>query len=395
MLETEKVRLSDWYKQVREVTKQLDRTNVKIISAMWKSGPRNLLEVSRRTRIPFTSVYHRVAKLEAKSERIAYLVPQISKIGLMRAVVLVTAEPGAEERVTAALKIPNMWCSVTRCEGMFTHHSIQAIPVKALKDFKAYMKRLHALKLVTEYKIILTGEYIPNFPNLTYYNADSNQWTFEWGDWFKEMRKKPKSRLDDPEDYSLLVGKKDLLIVNELEKNARISFADLAPLLGISLQGVKYHYDKKLVPAGIVKHFGFHIVAFPLEVSAHHEVLLKFRNEAAMNKFYSSIGSLFFVIGVAKVLRQNALIVRTYILQSQLQNMFTFLSRMATEGYLESYSTVRLDLTTKEKRPVSYDLFDEEKGWQFDLKKPVSELRHLARMARVRQRNVVPRAGVS
>lgn len=69
-----------------------------------------------------------------------------------------------------------------------------------------------------------------------------------------------------------------MLIVKELEKNGRKSFAELAPLLGISLQGVKYHYDKKLVPTGIVNYFGFDVLPYPETVSAYHEILLKFRN---------------------------------------------------------------------------------------------------------------------
>jgi len=59
-----------------------------------------------------------------------------------------------------------------------------------------------------------------------------------------------------------------MLIVRELEKDGRKSFAELAPLLGISLQGVKYHYDKKLIPTAIVKYFGFDILPYPEEVAA-------------------------------------------------------------------------------------------------------------------------------
>ncbi|HUK28815.1 MAG TPA: hypothetical protein VLV31_10355, partial [Candidatus Acidoferrales bacterium] len=104
LLATEKVRLADWHKGIREIIKQLDDTNVKILTAMWKYGPRNLLEVSRRTGIPFTSVYHRVAKLERKSKRAATLSPQIAQLGMIRVVVLATATPGAEDKVTMALK---------------------------------------------------------------------------------------------------------------------------------------------------------------------------------------------------------------------------------------------------------------------------------------------------
>ncbi len=385
-LETKRVRLLDRHKVIKEIIKRLDRTNVNILSAMWKFGPRNLLEVSRRTGIPFTSVYHRVAKLEAKSDRIAVLIPQLSKIGLMRIVLLVNAKPGSEERTTVALKIPNFWHSLNRCEGAFTHLSIQLVPVRFMKHFRAYMKRLSELGLITEYKMIHTGQYIPNFPNFRYYKPVSNEWAFDWPRWFTALRKKPTKTIADPESYVTLVDKKDILIVKELEKNARRSFADMAPVLGISLQGVKYHYDKKLVPTGIVKYFGFEVRPYPEEVAAHHEILLKFAYNLAMNRFFSLVDDLFFVMGVAKVLRQSSLMVRTYTLENQVSSLFAFLSQMAKEGILESYSSVRQDFAGREVQTISYELFDDKKGWMFDLEKCLSELSKLARVTTVRQR---------
>jgi len=395
MLHTGIERMADWHKRVREIAKQLDRTNIRIISAMWKLGPRNLLEVSRRTGIPFTSVYHRVAKLEEKSKRLVYLTPQLSKLGMMRVVVLVTASPGSEERVTAALKIPNLWRSINPCEGTFTHLSIQAIPVKFLRQFKTYVRRLSEIGLIRQSRVILTGEYIPNFPNFRYYDAASNKWTFQWERWLAALKKKPSRTIDDPEGYDMLVSKKDLLIVKELEKNARLSFADLAPLLGISLQGVKYHYDKKLIANGIVKYFTYDILPYPEEVSASHEILLEFTSNLAMKRFFHLIDDLFFVLGVAKVLNRNALLVRTFTLQTQLSNMFAFFSRMARKGALESYSAVRQDFNGRERQTVSYELFDDKMGWQFDLKKCLYELSRSVRAAQVHQKHMVPRAGVS
>lgn len=378
MLRTETVRLVDQYKGIREIAKQLDPTNIKILTAMWKFGPRNLLEVSRRTGIPFTTVYHRVAKLEARSRRIASMIPQISRLGMIRLVVLVTARPGYEERTTTALKISNFWWSMNPCEGAFTHQSVHAIPAKFLKEFRRYVRHLSDRGLITQFRIIPTGEYFPNFPDFGYYNPTAREWTFEWSRWLRALgRGAPCKRIDDPEGYPILVDKKDVLIVKELEKNARKSFADLAPMLGISLQGVKYHYDKKLLASGIVRHFQFDVVPYPMEISAYHEVMLEFASNRAMNRFFSLLSELFFIVGVAKVLRRNALIARTYIPQSQLSSMLAFFSQMAEAGILESYSLVRLDLARRQMQTISYELFDDEKGWTFDLKRCLSELTRL------------------
>lgn len=389
MLETETVSLTEYlmpHKGIREIIKQLDATNIKILSAMWKLGPRNLLEVSRQTGIPFTSVYHRVAKIESKSNRVAVLIPEHSKLGLVRTVLLVHASPGSEGKVTDALKLPNLWRSVNRCEGTFTHLSVQHIPVRLMKQFRTYLRQLAELGLITEYKLIPTGQYIPNFPDFKFYNSVSNQWTFDWRGWFAALKNKPSKTIEDPASYAILADKKDLFIVKELEKNARISFADLAPLLGMSLQGVKYHYDKRLVPTEIVKYFGFDVWPYPEEVSAYHEILLKFTSDQAMNSFFTLVDELFFVLGVSKLLHENALMVRTYMLQNQVSNLFAFISQMAREGFLESYSSVRHDFVARESQTISYELFDDEKGWTFDLENCLSELSKLAKPATVTQK---------
>ncbi len=387
MLETEKVPLSEWHRGLREIIKQLDQTNIRILSAMWKFGPRNLLEISRRTGIPFTSVYHRVKKLESKSKHIAILIPSESKLGLMRSIVLVTAKSGAEERVTEALKIPNLWRSVNRCEGAFTHFSVQLIPVDFLRQFRIYIKQLVKLNLVTDSKVIFTGEYVPNFPNFKYYNPALNEWTFPWKNWLGALKKKPTRTLEDPKDYRNVADKSDMLIIKELGHNARRTFADLAPKLGITLQGVKYHYDRRLVPSGIVKYFGFDVWPYPEEVSAYHEILLEFTSSLAMNRFYSLLRELFFVLGAAKVLRQNSLLVRTYMLQRQVSSMFSFFSKLTQRGYIKSYSAVRQDFTERASQTISYELFDEKKGWTFNIDKCLRQLSNLSQTHHVRLPN--------
>jgi hypothetical protein len=134
-----------------------------------------------------------------------------------------------------------------------------------------------------------------------------------------------------------------------------------------------------LVPNGIVDKFAFDVYPYPIEVSAYHEVMLEFTNVRNVNKFYSLIGELFFVLGVSKVLRKNSLLVRTCILQSQLLNMFAFFSEMAKSGIIESYSAVRLNIEGRITQTISYELFDDVKGWTFDLKHLMADVRKLAR----------------
>ena len=377
MMQTGIVELPSYFKGIGEIEKQLDRTNIKILTAMWKYGPRNLLEVSRRTGLPFTSVYHRVAKLEAKSGRIVYLLPETSKLGLIRIVVLVASKPGLEDAVKTALKIPKFWRIINKCEGTFTYLSSHAVPVQLLNDFKEYIQTLEDVGLITQFKLILTGDSVPTFPNFEYYNPDLMQWTFPWGAWFAQIKdREPELEIHDPEEYTNLADEKDMMIIDQLEENARRRLSDLgkAPFMNSSVQVVKYHWDERLVPAGLIDCFAFDVYPYPAEVCSYHQVMLEFTNPAAMNKFFSVARDLFFILTVEKILKSNALLALTYISNSQLASMFTFFSELTTSGILRSFSAVRLDFSGRDTQSIPSELFTDQKGWVADFRKYTAEL---------------------
>ncbi len=376
-MQTGILELPSYFKGIGEIEKHLDKTNIKILTAMWKYGPRNLLEVSRRTGLPFTSVYHRVAKLEAKSGRIVYLLPEVSKLGLIRIVVLVASKPGLEDTVKTALKIPKLWRVINKCEGTFTYLSSHAVPLGMLSDFKEYVQTLQDVGLITQFRLILTGDSVPTFPNFRYYNPDLKQWTFPWGTWLAQITDfEPELEIHDPEDYANLADKKDMVIIEQLEANARTRLSDLGkdPFMNSSLQVVKYHWDKRLAPAGLVRCFAFDVYPYPVEVCSYHQVMLEFTSPSAMNKFFSVAQDLFFILTVEKVLKSNALLALTYISNSQLSSMFTFFSELTTSGIISSFSAVRLDFAGRDTQTISSELFTDQKGWVADFRKCTAEL---------------------
>jgi DNA-binding Lrp family transcriptional regulator len=377
LLNTELVEFDDFYTRVFEAAKMLDSLNTRILSEMGVLGPRNLLEVSRRSKIPFTTVYHRVGKLEKRIGRIAWLLPTYSKLGLARLVVIAKARLGAEEQLTRALKLPNYWSSVTRCEGGFTHHSIQCVPIEHLARFNGYLKQLSHLGLVHSFEIIRVGDMLPLNLDFRCYDTAKRIWRFPWNEWYEKLlRLKAAKKIEDPEGYTRLADKHDMFIVKELQKNARTRFSRLAPLLGMTLPGVKYHYDR-MVARGVCKHFAIDVFPFPIEISAVYDVLLEFPSRERMNRLFSIVNDLFFFIDVTKVVGKNSLVLRAYIPEMQVSNMFQFLSELARRKMLVSYSALRLRFETRASQTISYELFDEKKGWIFDYGKYTAELKKI------------------
>ena len=377
MLKTELVRFDDYYKRASEASKMLDSLNTRILGCMATVGPRNLLEISRCTGIPFTTVYHRVAKLERRIGRVAFLVPNHSKLGLTCLMVIAKARPGLEEQLTKALKLPNYWWSVTRCEGGFTHHSIHCVPVEHLTRFDSYLKQLSRKGLVDNLQVVRIGDTLPLNTDFQYYNTADRTWRFAWDKWLEKLiRLNVVKRIDDPTKYARVADQHDLFIIKELQKNGRTTLAKLAAMMSMTLPGVKYHYDK-LLARDACKRFKIEVFPFPIELSAVYEIMLDFPSRDHMNRFFSIASNLFFFLRVAKVIGKNSLVLRAYIPEMQVSSMFQFLSELTGRKMLASYSALRLRFEIRESQTISYELFDEKKGWMFDYEKYTAELKKI------------------
>jgi DNA-binding Lrp family transcriptional regulator len=328
--------------------------------------------------MPFTSVYHRISRIESKAQEIALLIPAVAKLGMVRVTILVAASPGREDEVSRAIKNLNLWRATGSCEGTFTHISTQIVPVKYLKEFRTYIQQLRDSNLITSFNITYTGDFVPNFPDFASYDPANSEWRFDWEEWFASLTWiSDFVAFDDPADYTLAVDKKDLLIIKELEKDVRKSFTDIARVAGITAQTVKSRYET-LVAMGIANRFHMRIFPYPIEVAAYHQVMLEFNSKEELDKFVSIVPKLFFVVGIAKVLRRNSLILETQILDSQSQKMFSFFSHMARAGSLQTYSAVRMNWMSRKTQSISDELFDDENGWVVDFAKCSSDLQKVA-----------------
>jgi hypothetical protein len=156
-----------------------------------------------------------------------------------------------------------------------------------------------------------------------------------------------------------------------------MNFTDIAKRINASPQAVKYHYDNRLVPSGAVGQFQFDVVPYPVELSAYHEFMLEFADSTAMNRFFSLAERLFFVVHVSKALRKTTLIVRTLMINSQVERMFAFFSEMVNVGVLTSYSAVRLNMSSRLQQTISCELFDDGEGWKWDVYNVLLELNRL------------------
>jgi len=362
----------------------LDEANIRIISLMHKLGPRNLLEVARAAGLPPTTVYDRARKLEERFRALASANLDHSKLGLRKCITLVESNPGMEDHVTEALAVPNYWKTITRCEGGFTHYGLHAIPEGRSQEFEKYVAEIENSGLIRKHETIWVTDYHYVFPNFRLYDPENRSWSFEWHRWSDcvKERKTPKA-IRDPSGYSNKADRIDMLILTDLEINARAKFSDISKLIGITLQAVKHRYDKRIVPRGLIKEFVMNVFPYPPEFSDLYEVLLAFEDEESMNSFFAVSEEMFPIQRTVKVLDEKKLSVRAYCPRSETEHLFSMLSDLARSDLVADYSAVRLRPETQTWQTVSAELFEDKTGWKYESSQHFAALGTIVQNAKV------------
>jgi DNA-binding Lrp family transcriptional regulator len=239
--------------------------------------------------------------------------------------------------------------------------------------------------LVRKCETVWVSDYHYAFPNFRLYDPVNCTWTFEWDKWIDSVKKKdhPKA-IHDPSDYFVEADKADLLILTELELNARARFSEISKAMGITLQAVKHRYDKRILPRGLIRDFIINLAVHPPELADMYEVLLSFEDGESMNSFFGASEEMFPILRTVKVLGETKLGIRTYSPHNETGELFGMLSKLARSGLVCDYSAVRIRPETQARQSISAELFEDKLGWKYDLSRDLATLDASVEHAKVR-----------
>jgi len=371
------VTATEHFERIHRIISVLDEENLKIINTMKKYGPRNLQQVSRKSGVPYPTVYTRVNRLANQKLLYTYAYPNFSKIGLARAIVLLTPSPGRELLAREALKIPGYWLSIVRCSGECNgYYSLHAIPADNRPDFEQYLDQLIPSGLANSYRIFWLGEYNA-VASFEYFDLKKRVWKFPWTSWLKlflEEKKREKPEEQDSRKDSF--DKNDLLILKELMKDARKKLSEFARLIGVTLPAAKYRFDN-IVRKGLIKDYIINVLPYSPVISELMEVRLDFKSESLLAAKEKLLQGLPFVMSYSKIRGANSITTRIYLPRSELSNLLTLLSTLVRRDILDRFSYLTLDPMTIENQTFSYEYYDDESGWSYDNRQYVDSLRKL------------------
>ncbi|HZY95074.1 MAG TPA: winged helix-turn-helix transcriptional regulator [Candidatus Bathyarchaeia archaeon] len=360
----------DYFHRLHRTLSVLDDENIKIIRTMKAQGPRNLQKIARASKIPYTTVYSRVTKLQSEGLLNTCIHPNFSKIGLSHGILFLTLFPGKEILAREALRVPGYWLKILRCIGEHNGYFVQvAVPSAHTRDYEEFLDQLVVRGVIRSFRVSWLGESRSPLPNFDFYNTKTKTWKFDWKGWlglFKNQKKRSVLKLAEPS--SVNYDKRDLIILKELGKDARTTLVSLAKMLSISLPAAKYRFEG-LMNKGLIEDYVISVLPYAPEVSDLSELRLDLRDEAALKRAEEALTKIPFVLRYAVVKGLNSITVRVYLPCIELNNLFAFLSQLVNEAILTSYSYSQLDFMTLQSSTFGYKDYNDGSGWFYDNRK--------------------------
>ena len=357
---------AEYFERINRFVSFLDPGNVKIATAMKKYGLRNLQLIADKTKIPRPTVHARVSKLEREGLLRTWIHPNYAKLGLVRAMVLLTTRPGRELLVPEALRIPGYWLRLIRCIGECNgYYSTHAIPSGKRWDFEQYLEKIVASGIATKCRILWLGEAMSPLPDFSYYDATKKTWTFDWPKWLQELAAKPLHTQRKETQLGGGFDKKDLIILKELVKDGRTKLTRLAQLLDMTVPAVKYRFDN-LARSGFIREYVIDMLPFAPEISDLYEMVLDFKTREGLGHGERVLSALPIVRTLSRVEGSHSLAVRMYLPRTEMNNLLTMLSALSRTGVLAGFTYVMLDPMTIRTQTFSYEFYEDNAGWQYD-----------------------------
>jgi len=256
-----------------------------------------------------------------------------------------------------------------------------AFPTNYKKELEKYFHEASKTQIFSRYNFywITNSHFVP--PDFSWYDFKKKEWQFNWRKWLDEILNAP---VDLPEvlkeeNSRIMVDKKDLILIKELEKNAMINFKKLAETLKITPQSVGARYQNHIIQRKLVIEYIVDIYPFPAQFSDLYNFIIDFKSEKALAKFVNASDGKPFIVSYAKIMGRNSLIVNIYILKEEFPNLIKSLNQLYRAGLINSLFYVTLDPTSYRRQTISYEFFNDGK-WSYDAEAKMKKLKEISEL---------------
>ena len=355
---------------------------MKILEGLSMLGPRNLALIAKHLEMPTTTVRYRVQRMLSNSILFLHLNPYHTFMGLKKSVVFFEAEPGYEDLLVDCLRVNDFWLYLSRsygpyegCAGYWT------VPKEKAGVFEEFADALIDYGVVRSVELNWSTcfEGIP--VQKRWFDLKDSAWAFDWREWMNEVKTIEGTlpiTLVEPDDWPIKVDIEDLLIIKELEKDGRATLTEIAKIIGLPLETVKYHFREHVTKRGLIEGYQVEIYRFPFPLSDLLWFKFEFDSHDQMRKFALALHDKPFPIFLGKVLGEDALVSQIYLPKWEFRMFVNALSSLIREGLLKGYHYIIQDMYQNWRQTIPYQHF-QDGGWNYDEEKHYSEIEKLVK----------------
>lgn len=355
----------------------LDQTNSKIIGALSRHDPRNIMAIAKSVGLPNSTVAFRIKKLIKEINFEVNARVDFNKLGLTRAIVFTETFPGQWNTLWEALENLGYLTYLTKCHGRFYGcYAIFAFPAEYKRKLKEYFDEAKRLQALSNFLFFWTTNLCQVHPNFEWYDFKNKRWTLQWEQWIEEIVNASdhlSKRLADPEEYPTMADEKDMLLLRQLEKNGVMPFKELAKIVGMSTRSIAYRYKKHLIERKLIVDHMAWFLPFPYQFSDTSSFVIEFEDEKALAKFSNSLDDKPFILSYAKVLGKNTLITNTYIPKAEFPKFVDSLNSLAKMHLIKSFFHMVLTLVPHKRGGIPVEFF-KDGTWKCNIDNSIKKL---------------------
>ncbi len=361
---------------------KLDCIDVKILEGLAKNGPRNINRLAKQLGMPRGTVIARIKRMSSSFYLRLLTTVYHTNLGMKKGVVYAKAKQGQEDLLFECMKVNKFYIYLSRCFGAFEGCvGIYVIPVEYTAKFEEFLQELKILGIAEDISLLWSTCFHTVNRTSKWFDNSCENWIFPWDIWLKEIfleKGELPYTLKDPESFTLKADKTDLLILKELEKDATITLAEIARMLGTTLQNIRYHYERHVIQNGLIEDFQIAILPFERSISDMLFFTFKFDDKEKMSKFAQSLLDKPFVFILGKILGENAMVAQIYLPRTEFRRFIDSLSKLVREGFLKSYHYIFQDLRLGKwsRETVPYQFF-KDNSWVYPHEEHIRNLHKL------------------
>jgi DNA-binding Lrp family transcriptional regulator len=163
-----------------------------------------------------------------------------------------------------------------------------------------------------------------------------------------------------------------------IEKDGRATLTDVAKVIDLPLETVKYHFREHVAKRGLIEGYQVEIYRFPFPLSEMFFFKFEFDSHDLMRKFALALHDKPFPIFLGKVLGEDALISQIYLPKWEFRMFVNALSSLIRKGLLKGYHYIIQDIYQNWRQTIPYQHF-QDGGWNYDEGKHYREIEKLVK----------------